>query len=971
MSRRLPCNRLAPAPGLLLALLAGCSGDALLVDAGLDAAIVNDLGRADVASNDPPRADAPTPPTPDRRRFPLGATFYLPTGGGWTLAQAPAGNLNAPFRDPGSSRDAFVPHLVGDYRFSAPTGAAVALTVVEPSSIAFHNHDYFPTSAVAVAGSAVFVASVLRPELVAVDPASLAPVFTVPVGGWPVAVAAVAARGALLVACRGEDTLTLVDLATRRPVRSVWIGDEVSNVAVTPDGATAIALLPHDRQVVLIDTADWSELARIGVGSDPHHLAVRADGRSVFVAGRRTGLGADAEANDPAGPDLSEIDLTSRAVTRTLHRLGTTLGGIALSPDGRTLYVTALQNDPTASLTAELAPHFQHTVARCDVTPGAPLRVLSSVDLTRSRLGLPPPGADAGAVDAGPLPDAAIGDAGPAPDGLDDRRAVGLHWIGLGDRALWVVSEANDLLLRLDPDTLVEQQRFDVPGRPRAGAVVPGGAVMVFGHQSQQLTAVGALAGARSARTSMPLGRDPRPGPVARGQRYFTGAGMRAELGGDRVLAGDVWSCSACHADGLTDGVAWQVGPVASYRALTPALTLLEGTWPLGWQGSTSDLASAAFTLHAKIGVLRPTQDQVDGLAAYLASIAPPPAANTLTGRDGEPSPEATRGAAHFAAHCASCHPSPLFTSRERVERGVGDGPAADVASLLGTARHGAWLRSGARRSLASAVDALVDWTRAPLDATQRRELTRYVAELTGGGFFVVTAQPRRGELLPTTAPITLVFSHPLLDRAENLARVQVSDPSGRALNVRLTVEGRRLAVTPTMPLLFGGDYRVVVGAGLESELEVRTAAAQEFSFRTVTQPAQRLSGAYTLTYAAADPAGGPAESATLALTLSSDGGGLVSVVAAYPSAPLSWHGTGTVSGRRLHLPAMPLPLGGGFADATSGFDADLGDIDGDGVADLVLFGTGDGGVRGYTLAGSGFEARDLPWNLSRAPVRQ
>lgn len=966
MPRRPFVDRLAPAAGLLLALLPGCSGDALAVDAGLDAATLNDLGRPDAAASDQPRSDAAAPPTPDRRRFPLGATFYLPADGGWTLAQAPAGNLNAPFGDPRATRDAFVPHLVGDYRFSSPTGAAVTLTVVEPSSIAFHNHDYFPTSAVAVAGGTVFVASVLRPELVAVDPASLAPAFAVPVGGWPVAVAAVAARGALLVACRGEDSLTVVDLATRRPVRSVWIGDEVSNVAVTPDGATAIALLPHDRLAVLINTADWSELARIRVGSDPHHLAVRADGRSVFVAGRRTGLGADAEADDPAGADLSEVDLTTRAVTRTLHRLGTTLGGIALSPDGRTLYVTALQNDPTASLTAELAPHFQHTVARCDVTPGAPLRVLSSADLTRSRRGLPPPGADAGAP-----PDAATGDAGPAPDSLDDRRAVGLHWIGLSDRSLWVVAEANDLLLRLDPDTLLEQERFEAPGRPRAGAIGPGGAVVVFGHQSQQLTSVGAVAGARAARTSMPLGHDPRPGPVARGQRYFTGAGMRAALGGARVLAGDVWSCSACHADGLTDGVAWQVGPVTSYRALTPALTLLEGTWPLGWQGSTSDLASAAFTLHAKIGVLRPTQDQVDGLAAYLASIAAPPAANTLTGRDGAPSAEATRGAAHFAAHCAGCHPGPLFTSRARVERDVDDGPAADVASLLGTARHGAWLRSGARRSLAGAVDAFVDWTRAPLDATQRRELTRYVAELTGGGFFVVTAQPRRGELLPTTAPITLVFSQPILDRAENLARVQVSDPSGRALNVRLTVEGRRLLVAPTMPLLFGGEYRVAVGAGLESELEVRTGAAQEFTFRTVTQPTQRLSGAYTLTYAAADPAGGPAERATLALTLSSDGGGLVSVVAAYPSAPLSWHGTGTVSGRRLHLPAMPLPLGGAFADAISGFDADLGDIDGDGVADLVLFGAGDGGVRGYTLAGSGFEARDLPWDLSRAPVRQ
>ena len=979
MLRRLLFARFASVAGLVLGLLAGCSADAPVVDAGLDAGAASDLGRtdatSDLATDRPGTEDALAARPPDRRRVPVGTTFYLPAADVWTLAQSPAGNLNAVFRDAGSQRAAFVAHLAGDYRFSNAAGRSVTLTVVEATTLAFHNLDYFPTRAIAATADVAFVASVLRPEVLAVNPVDLTPAFAVPVGGWPVAVAALAARNTLLVACRGEDTLTVVDLATRRPVRSVWVGDEVSNVAVTPDGSTAIALLPHDRQVVLLSTADWSEIARVDVGSDPHHLAVRADGSSVFVAGRRTGLGADVEAGDPAGADVSEISLTTHAVTRTLHRGGTTLGGIALSADGRSLYLATLRNDPSASLTDEFAPHFQHTVARYDVTPGGAIREVTAADLTRSRPGWHPPTGDAGAADGGQAPDASldatVNDGGVAPEGLDLRRPVGLHWIGVRDGSVWVVAEASDLVLRLDADTLVEQERFEAPGRPRAGAFAADGSVLVFGHQSQQLTAIGTGAGVRTARTSLALAHDPRPAAVARGLGYFTGTGLRAALGGARVIAGDVWSCGACHADGLTDRLAWQIGPGASYRALSPALTLLEGTWPLGWQGSASDLTSAAYTLHGKIGVLRPTQDQVDGLAAYLGSIAAPPAANTLTDRDGSLSPEAQRGAVHFAAHCASCHPGPLFTSRARVERDISDGPFADIASLLGTARHGAWLRSGAQASLAGAVDAFVDWTRASLDATQRRELTRYLAELTGGGFFVAAEHPRQADFLPTTGAITLVFSQPVFDRAENLARVQVSDPSGRPLTVRMTVEGRRLVVTPVSPLLFGGEYRVVVAQGLESELEVRTARAQEFVFHTVTQPTQRLSGAYTLTYSGVDPSGGMTAAATLALTLSSDGGGQVSVVATYASAPLTWQGAGWVSGRRLHLPAMPLPMGGAFADATSGFDGDLADLDGDGVADLVLIGTSDGGLRGYTLAAPGFEVRDLPWSLARAVPRQ
>ena len=93
-----------------------------------------------------------------------------------------------------------------------------------------------------------------------------------------------------------------------------------------------------------------------------------------------------------------------------------------------------------------------------------------------------------------------------------------------------------------------------------------------------------------------------------------------------------------------------------------------------------------------------------------------------------------------------------------------------------------------------------------------------------------------------------------------------------------------------------------------------------------------------------------------------------MSVVASFAGAPLTWHGTGAVSGRRLHLPSMPLPVGTTFADAPTGFDGDLGDTDGDGTGDFIVSGTSDGGVRGYTMAGPGFGARDLPWNLTRSP---
>ncbi len=85
----------------------------------------------------------------------------------------------------------------------------------------------------------------------------------------------------------------------------------------------------------------------------------RAGGTSVFVPRRRTGPGADVEAGYPAGADVSEISLSAHAVTRTLHRVETTLGGIALSDDGRTPLHRDASQRPERSAVRRVCPALQ------------------------------------------------------------------------------------------------------------------------------------------------------------------------------------------------------------------------------------------------------------------------------------------------------------------------------------------------------------------------------------------------------------------------------------------------------------------------------------------------------------------------------------------------------------------------------------------------------------------------------------
>jgi DNA-binding beta-propeller fold protein YncE/cytochrome c len=937
-----------------------------------------DLGTPDAAS-----------PTPEgRRRFPLGSTYYLPAGTGWTLASAPAGNLNALFTDPGSQRSAFVPHVAGEHRFTQPDGTVRVVNAVDPGTLAFHNLNYFPTHALALEGDTVYVAGVLRPELIALDRATLAPRFAVPVGSWPVAVAVIAARNEALVASRGEDSLTVVDLGTRRPVRSIWVGDEVASVVVTSDGMTAVVALPNDRKVAFVDLQRAAVVGEASVGVDPTHLALTPDGQRVYVAGRRTGDASPPEPNDPRGADISEVSVARRQVDRTIHSAGVVVGGLAVSPDGRRLFVSATRvNAVGGALATESDRAFRHTLVAYDVSGSTVTEVLAR-DVTRSIPGVvapipepPPPPMDGGVMppsDGGTMP---IADAGPRDAGaptdvtldpraeLNARRLVALHGLAVRGNDLWVTAEATDLVLRFDATTLIEQDRYAAPGRPRALTVGTDGTVYAYGHQGFTVTAVTASGMAFTSRTSAPIAQDPRPEIIARGMSFFTGPGLRTPAGPGRVIAGDTWSCSSCHTDGLSDLTVWQAGPIATHRYASRAFNLLEGTWPLGWQGYLSNVVNYSYTVTGNIGVAAPTQSQVDGLAAYLASLMAPPAANTHTQRDGALSPEAQRGAAAFTTRCASCHGEPLTTNRSRIAMSITDSRVADTPSLLGTYRNGAWFRRGEARTLDEAVGQMATWVNAGFTADDLRDVTRYVRELTGREFFALTAFPHWSSVIPATGAFEVSFSMPVFNDASNLARVRLLDASGREVAARITATRNRVTVTPMAPLQSASSYQLVVNEGFESESEVRSLRRESFTYRTANAPALALRGRYTLQYTPISfGAPGVPAPRTVTLTLESDAGGAVQVAAMYVHAPLTWRGVGVIDGRTLRLPPMPLPVGGSFADGFSGFEARLEDTDGDGTADRVSTGTSDGGTRGYTMAGPGFEVRDLPWDLTRIP---
>jgi mono/diheme cytochrome c family protein len=526
---------------------------------------------------------------------------------------------------------------------------------------------------------------------------------------------------------------------------------------------------------------------------------------------------------------------------------------------------------------------------------------------------------------------------------------VSLAGLAEHDGRLWVAAEGLDQVIALDPVTLAEVARVDAPGRPRALLAV-GDTLHVHGAQGFQVTTIGAGGAAPRTVTTAP---DPRPEPIARGQRYFTGQG--------RSFA-TTWSCNSCHADALTDTQVWNAGPLVD-RVVARPFVWLEGAYPLGWSGYMYDVFNYAYEVNGNVGIRPVTQEATD-LGAYLASLTAPPAANDATLLDGRLDAQAERGKVLFEgdAGCVGCHPLPLSTSRKSYTPGITEG-VSDVPVLVGAYRYGTWLKHGEARDLRSAVLAAHEWVGGgALTDAQIDDLTHYVAALTGRDFFVLTTTPRAdGKPIAADGSIEVTFSLPVWDDPTNLAHLGLTDAAGAAIAHATTVseDGRHVTLTPGAPLAPDAELHVVVDAALESYDE-RHALPATFDLRTAHAPAAsaRLDGDYVWTVAmpSFNPATGFDPSSTFPVSVP---------VRATPTAGgarlhldlgqgLELERAAVVDGDQLYMPPLPIPIGPSFGDT---------------VPDAPVALAADAAAGTFTLAGPGFFVPDVAWSLARAPV--
>ena len=196
--------------------------------------------------------------------------------------------------------------------------------------------------------------------------------------GCVLAVAGVASAATLYVTNTKSNSVSIIDTTTFDVTGTIPLGAGKPNrIAFHPDGKTAWVIYDKSHDIGVIDAEAKKLLKRVRIGGNPYNLTFSPDGRTLYVldwASETSGddvivydlatekietkievstwpahaiFSKDARllyvSGETAG-DLTVIDTKTRTtLTRIVHGGGDAMG-LALSPDGKTLYAGAGEN---------------------------------------------------------------------------------------------------------------------------------------------------------------------------------------------------------------------------------------------------------------------------------------------------------------------------------------------------------------------------------------------------------------------------------------------------------------------------------------------------------------------------------------------------------------------------------------------------------------------------------------------------
>lgn len=489
---------------------------------------------------------------------------------------------------------------------------------------------------------------------------------------------ALSANGAqLYVTCAGPDgRLCVIETGANKIIKQIPVGHGARSPVLGPDGGVLYVCNRFSNEVSVINTKRNKHVAkinppdvrRINVLREPFAADITPDGKWLFVGNHLPDGPADGESTACKVCVINTKTLDTD-VSIALPNGSTALGGVAVGPDGRYVYVSHILARFTVP-TSQLEQGWMNTNA------------LSIIDARKRQL-----------IETVLLDDVDNGAANPwAVRCTDDGKYICVTHAGTGELSIIdapaLLNKIRSRLSMLDTrySSGIEhqgssiqnelsflygiRQRIKLRGKgPRALAVV-GRRVYVAEYFTDSITLVDISKESRLETIALPLGPTPQLTRRRRGEMLFN----------DASLCFQQWqSCASCHpGGGRADALNWDLlNDGIGNPKNTKSLLLAHKTPPAMITGAR-DRAEAAVRSGIK-HILFATCPEEDAIAIdeYVKSLKPVPSPYLANGRL---SRSARRGRKVFdKAGCASCHKGPLYTDLQKYDVGTGKGLDKDV----------------------------------------------------------------------------------------------------------------------------------------------------------------------------------------------------------------------------------------------------------------------------------------------------
>ena len=585
-------------------------------------------------------------------------------------------------------------------------GALLSLTILSPVTAGAGQQENYlsPAALVSWENENLLYIAQGSAKQVAVFNTNIAKVIdTIDVPAEPTGLALSANGAQLYVTCAGpEGPLCVVETKTNRIVKQVPVGYGARSPVLDGDGGMLYVCNRFSNDVSVINTRKNKHVTRIDVLREPFAADITPDGKWLFVGNHlpRTNCPEAKELNLPsvqpsllrsisAGPADAEsvackvcvinTETMTTEVSISLPNGSTALSGIAVSPDGRYVYVSHILARFTVP-TSQLERGWMNTNA------------LSIIDAKNREL-----------IDTVLLDDVDNGAANPwAIQCTADGKYICVTHAGTDELS---IIDAPALLNKIRsrysmPDTRYSsspsplqrsgtrienrasgaenelsflygiRRRIKLCGKGPRALAIAGSRVYVAEYFTDSITLVDISEKSRLKTIALPLGPAPQMTRRRRGEMLFN----------DACLCFQQWqSCASCHpGGGRADALNWDLlNDGISNPKNTKSLLLSHETPPsmiTGVRESAETAVRAGFK-HIMFATC-PEEDAI-AIDEYLKSLEPVPSPHLVNGRL---SRSAQRGRKVFdKAGCALCHKGPLYTDLQKYNVGTGKDVDKDV----------------------------------------------------------------------------------------------------------------------------------------------------------------------------------------------------------------------------------------------------------------------------------------------------